>query len=418
MQETTGQQIEVLPPSTAVAMHTAEVESAVDIANRFPRNLTDFVENLRALATKNQPVAQSMFYRLKRGGKTIQGESIRFAELLRLTYKNIRVSCDIIDETTTEVTARCIGHDMQANIWESSVVSRNIVGKHGRYNQDMIQQTKNAAISIVKRNVIVSLIPKALWIDVYTAAENVAAGTAKGFVQARDAMLQCFAEMDVSTDLVLGYLGKNSIEALTRSDLMDMAGIKTAIDEHQTTVDQAFRAEPRAKLQAEADTLTSGNTGTSGTVAEATPPEPASPVAAAADEPPPVAPTDEKPAEVPAEDALDAEQPSEDLSPVMGADDKAAKTATISRVASLLRSSGLDAKTKRRLLVACFDAKTNAELKALDIENITEGGALLDAFFASPAEMQQIAVDGEDLRDSIEDMRVGMASEGRPDLPF
>jgi len=146
---------EVAPPSGGDGLDTQ-----IATAKQYPRNLKTFVEQTTALVCKNESTAASCVYALPRGGKTIEGRTVRFAEIVALNYGNLRIADRIVMEGQKEVVAEAIAFDMEKNVAIKSEVPMSIVNKDGeRYNDDMILMTKRAAQSKARRNAILTIVP-------------------------------------------------------------------------------------------------------------------------------------------------------------------------------------------------------------------------------------------------------------------
>ena len=69
----------------------AQYESQVDIAKRYPRDLTRVVNNSIAIATMDKETAETCNYSLPRAGKQISGASVYLARIIVQQYGNLRV---------------------------------------------------------------------------------------------------------------------------------------------------------------------------------------------------------------------------------------------------------------------------------------------------------------------------------------
>src|SRR6516165_9282959 len=72
---------------------SAEIDMQIATAKRFPRRKDrEIALKIMDRATLNADIAGECLYNLERGGKSIQGPSIRFAEIIRSCYGNLRVA--------------------------------------------------------------------------------------------------------------------------------------------------------------------------------------------------------------------------------------------------------------------------------------------------------------------------------------
>ena len=253
------------------AITTAEVQQQVATAKRYPRSIHKFKQEALALATADEETAGSMFYSLPRGGKAIEGPSVRLAEVCAYSWGNLRHGARVVEIEDKFVVAQGYCFDAEKNVGTAVEVRRRITDKYGkRYNDDMIGVTCNAACAIALRQAIFKVIPRVYANQIYAAARKVAIGDAQTLASRMAAMLDYFAKMGVSHEQVCQACEKPSIEDLSLDDLAMLKGLATALKDGYTTVDEAFgRAEPStkrgrgakpSKLNEPAETPTEGTT--------------------------------------------------------------------------------------------------------------------------------------------------------------
>jgi hypothetical protein len=247
-----GEVIETSPPEPGALLSPAaraEIDQQIATAKKYPRSLTKFKKNALALATLTEDTAASCIYALPRGGKPIEGPSVRLAEIVASSWGNFRVDSRIIDTDEKFITAEAAAWDLENNIAIRVQVRRRITDKHGKkYNDDMIGVTGNAAISIALRNAIFKVIPHALTQEIYGQAREVAIGNASTLAGNRAKMMEYFGKMGAPADRVLAAIGRAGIEDVTLDDLAILRGFASAIKSGETTVDQAF-PDPKAQQQ-------------------------------------------------------------------------------------------------------------------------------------------------------------------------
>lgn len=239
---------------TVALLSRAEIDQQIATAHRFPRSIRGFLDEARALVTLNGDVAGECVYALPRDGKTIEGPSARFAEILAHSWGNARAGARVVDDKGDFVTAQGVFHDLEKNVAITYEVQRRIVDKQGRrFKPDMIGVTANAACSIALRNAILKGVPKAFWQSLYEEARRVIMGDAKTLANRRAEALAYLQKFGASEAMVLGLLGIKGVEDITLEHLVTLRGIATAIKDGDTTVEQAFaQPEPeKAPLRAQ-----------------------------------------------------------------------------------------------------------------------------------------------------------------------
>lgn len=222
----------------------AVIDSMIATARAYPRNIKKSVENAIATVTLDQETAQSCNYSLPRGGKTISGPSVHLAKTLAQTWGNMRFEAKVISVDKTTLTSQGVAFDLESNVAIKVEVKRSIVGKHGRYNDDLITVTGNAANAIALRNAILSVIPKMVVDKVYNAALETITGDVTGnkIDEARAKLVKYFNENHgVTEQEILDLLGKEKLSQITKENIVTLRGVAQAIKDGDTTVEYTFR---------------------------------------------------------------------------------------------------------------------------------------------------------------------------------
>jgi hypothetical protein len=226
-----------------------EIDVQVATARRFPRSVKAFVDSAVELATYNDEVAEAMFYSLPRGGKKIEGPSIRLAEILASCWGHMRCEAKVVDNDGRWVTAKGVAWDMERGLLVAKEVrkriTRTVKNEDGTtreepFSEDVANNLANAAASIALRNAILSVVPSAYAQMVMTAAKKTAMGQNKSLTERRQLALGWFAKAGASQAQVYTYLGVKGIEDLTIEHLEQLTGLRTAIMEGQTTIEAAM----------------------------------------------------------------------------------------------------------------------------------------------------------------------------------
>lgn len=218
-----------------------EIDMQISTARRYPRDPSRAIKSALKLATYNEEIAEGCFYALKRGGKVIEGPSIRLAEIIASCWGNIRYGARVVEEGQRFVTSLGFCHDLETNVAFAGHVQRRITNREGqRYDDDMIGVTGNAANSIAMRNAVNRVVPRVYTDMILREVKRVAIGDASTFASKRDRLVERFGKMGVTPEQVCASVGKESVEAITIEDLEALIGAGTAIKEGTTTVDAVF----------------------------------------------------------------------------------------------------------------------------------------------------------------------------------
>lgn len=257
---------EILAPSPyEVALYNAaEVGQEVATARQYPRRSDPVIaREIVSRATLNEEIASECVYNLPRDNKLIPGPSIRFAEIVRASFWNVRVASKYVGVDTSDplraaVIVAAKAYDAQTNSSEEIFEYRSIMtsGKGGKvpriYDQSMISQTAGAARSIARRNAILALVPKALWIDGYHSALATAKGTEKTLATRRDAAFDAFGKLKIPEADVCAALGIKERNEVTLEHMLQLMSMWTALKEGEPVEAvlgrSAERPEPKNPL--------------------------------------------------------------------------------------------------------------------------------------------------------------------------
>lgn len=252
----------------AMSQAKGEVDVQIATAKRFPRSIKAFREKAESLATLDEETASSCFYTLpaRKGGngQSITGPSARMAEIIAISWGNIREQACIVDDDGEFITSQGRCWDLESNVAVAIDVKRRVTDKSGkRYSADMIVTTSNAANSIALRNSVFKVVPMALWKPIYEKARKVAIGDATTLLDRRAKMIAHFGKMGVKPEQICLAVEKASIEDITVDDLGILVGLATALKDGDTTIDEAFpgpqkeseKADPKSASDKLADSI-------------------------------------------------------------------------------------------------------------------------------------------------------------------
>ena len=226
-------------------LQRAEIDMQIATAKRYPRDLVTVKKKMMSFATMDEDTAAACFYSVPRDGKTIQGPSVRLAEIAFACYGNMRAASRVIDNDGRFLTSQSACHDLESNTLISVEVRRRITGRDGRtYSEDMQVVTGNAANSIAFRNAVFKVRPGAIVRPVYEQARMVAVGDASTLVSRRDKLIARLNGMQVTTPRILARLGKTGIDAIDLMDIEMLIGLGTALRDGDISVDEAFPNAP------------------------------------------------------------------------------------------------------------------------------------------------------------------------------
>ncbi len=235
---------------TVALLNRSEIDMQVATAHKFPRSIKRFRQEALQMVTLNESVAESCIYALPRSGKTIEGPSARFAEVVASAWGNCRAGARVVSDAGDFITAQGVFHDLERNVAITYEVQRRITDKNNRrFNADMIGVTGNAASSIALRNAILKGVPKAFWDDMYQAARAVVMGDFSTLANRRADALKALVAFGVTQEQVFAKLGVEGAADIGLDHLVTLRGLITALKEGDTTPEQAFAADDGAAKQ-------------------------------------------------------------------------------------------------------------------------------------------------------------------------
>jgi len=227
---------EVVSSSGLSNLVRAEIDIQIATAKRFPRSVVNFKREAEAMATLDEDTAATMFYVIPRGGKNIEGPSVRLAEIVGSAWGNLRYSAQIIAIENKQIVAQGTCLDLEKNVAAQVEIRRRITDKNGkRFNDDMIGVTANAACSIALRQAIFKVVPFAYIKGIYGKAQEVSIGKGLTMEQRRSRAFEWFTKIGAKQEDVFKVIKKKGVEDVTVDDLITLQGIRTAVMEGETT---------------------------------------------------------------------------------------------------------------------------------------------------------------------------------------
>lgn len=244
-----SQEIEVMPSGAVFAMEKAATESQVTTAKRYPRNLVRVQDQMKNFVSMDTETAASCFYKLPRGGKNIEGPSVRLAEIALSSYQNAKVGTRILETVTTganpHVVIQAVAYDLENNIQVGIEKRRRITKKKSKetIDEDDIQLAVNACSAVAYRDVVFKMIPRTLYEPVFKHAKLIAVGTQKTLPDRVAKAIEAFQKLGIEKNTVLGKFGYKKESEISLDDLETLIGIFSAIKDGELSIDEAFRPD-------------------------------------------------------------------------------------------------------------------------------------------------------------------------------
>jgi len=238
------------------AITYSEIDQQIKTAKTYPRVLSQVLSNIDTMATYDKEVAESCFYALPRGGKTITGLSVRFAEIVASCWGNLRAGARIISNDGKLITAQGLIHDLETNVAITVEVSRKITDKYGKtFSQDMQIVTANACCSIAFRNAIYKAVPSSLFKGTVDKIKEVSIGKAIDLQTSRENAMKNFKALNVEESDVFKLLKVKKEDDIDRDKLFILKGVFNAIKDNEISIEEAFGKPSRSKKSKISDLL-------------------------------------------------------------------------------------------------------------------------------------------------------------------
>ena len=251
-------EVEILQPASLEAVTRAEVDIQVATAKRHPRSIDEFLKDAKAMATADDATAASCLYHLTRKDsktgavKTIEGPSVRMAEIICASYGNMRVAVHITAQGPAQSTVQAVAFDAQRNVAVSiEKLVRTSYSGGKPYSDDMRVMAVNAGVSKARRDAVFCVVPRALILPVINAVKQIVAGDEKTMGAKRKAALDWLKSLKIDLARVWPVLGIKGPADIGIDQLIVLRGLWTAIEDGEQTVDEAFpKVEPAIPVTA------------------------------------------------------------------------------------------------------------------------------------------------------------------------
>ena len=228
----------------------AEAQGKLVIAKRFPRNEVDAYA--KAMEACQRPtMAAKAFYSFPRGGQTVEGPTIRFAEELARCWGNI-------DYGIKELSQDDGKSEMQAYAWDLETNAQsvqNFTNPHQREQgkkmvkltsqRDIYENNANMATRRL-RSRILAILPSWFVEDAIEECKKTLAGrNDTPLIDRVKKMVVAFAKLGVTQEQIERRL-KKKIDTMNADDFVEYTGIFNAIKQGESKIADWFESAPVA----------------------------------------------------------------------------------------------------------------------------------------------------------------------------
>jgi hypothetical protein len=147
----------------------------------------------------------------------------------------------LIEQTPRQVKARGFAHDLESNFASTSEVVEATVDRDGRpYSERMAVVVAKAALAKARRDAIFQVVPRALCKTLEDLARKTAIGDAATLEKRRGLVMEWIGKLGIPEARVFAAIGVKGIEDVGLKELELLTGLKTAIKEGDSTIEEAF----------------------------------------------------------------------------------------------------------------------------------------------------------------------------------
>ena len=225
----------------------AEAQGKLVIAKRFPRD--EVQAYAKAIEACQRPsMAEKAFYSFPRGGQTVEGPTIRFAEELARCWGNIDYGIKELSQDNGKSEMQAYAWDLETNA--QSV--QNFTNPHQREQgkkmvaltsqRDIYENNANMATRRL-RSRILAILPSWFVEDCVEECKKTVAGNNElPLVDRVKKMVVMFAKFGVTQEQIEKRL-KRKVDTMTADDLVEYIGIYNAIKNKESKISEWFDSE-------------------------------------------------------------------------------------------------------------------------------------------------------------------------------
>lgn len=228
----------------------AEAQGKLIIAKRFPRD--EIAAYSKAMeACKRPAMAEKAFYSFPRGGQTVEGPTIRFAEELARCWGNIDYGIKELSQDDGKSELQAYAWDLETNA--QSV--QNFTNPHQREvgrkmvtltsQRDIYENNANMATRRLRARIL-AILPSWFVDDcIFECKKTLAGQNDIPLIDRVKKMVVMFAKFGVTQQMIERRL-KKSIDSMNADDFVEYTGIYNALKGGESRVAEWFEAEPEA----------------------------------------------------------------------------------------------------------------------------------------------------------------------------
>lgn len=228
----------------------AEAQGKLVIAKRFPRDEVA-AYNRVAQACQRKGIAEKAFYSYNRGGSTVNGPTIRFAEELARCWGNIDYGIKELSQDNGKSEMQAYAWDLETNA--QSV--QNFTNPHIREvggkakvltsQRDIYEINANMGARRLRSRILAILPNDLVDMAIMECRRTLAGNNDEPLIDRVKKMVVAFGKIGVTQEQIESRL-RRKIDTMTADDFVDYTGIYNAIKNGESKIVDWFEAEKEA----------------------------------------------------------------------------------------------------------------------------------------------------------------------------
>lgn len=220
-----------------------QLQVQVDVANKYPRNLVTFVDDVFNVVVRDQDFAMSCIYCVPVGqaqdkSQTFaMGPSVRLSEEMQKYWKHLRIVVNC-EEQSDKIIVQGLVMDCQANNVETLTSTSSTKDSSGRAWSDRRKELKLKAMqSCMKRDLRISIMGKSYADELI---QKIIDEILTDKVQVWEYCKTKYYEIGVPENTVLKYFKAGSADELTRKQIYQAIGMYNFLKDNGKEPDYLF----------------------------------------------------------------------------------------------------------------------------------------------------------------------------------
>lgn len=228
-----------LAPTAAAAKEQYEIQGAMILAQKFPRNEDRAFQSLMRACGRSS-FAEDAEYSFPRGGTQIKGPSVNLAREAGRIWGNLRYGFNITNDADGFRQIKGFAYDLETNVKiEAEDGFKKLVFRKNKGwvepDERDLRELTNRRAAILVRNCILQILPKDLIEDSLNAVHETLRSQAKKDPDGeRKKVLTAFSGLNITAQMLEQYLG-HPLSQSSPSEIVELRGIYKSISDGNST---------------------------------------------------------------------------------------------------------------------------------------------------------------------------------------